>query len=202
MKPAINADAQAFAQNYLRAVTAALSELDRAKISRVIEILWEAYLHDQQIFFLGNGGSATAASHLVTDLAKGVLGHRGDTPVPPVRAISLTANQALLTAWANDVGYESIFVGQLRAYLLPHDVVVAISASGNSENVLRAVRFAREQDATIIGLAGLGGGALAPLADTCITIASNHYGVIEDIHLQIGHIISSYFRQRITEVSG
>lgn len=199
MKTAIHVDAETFAQGYLRSLTSALGELDLARVASTIEVLWKAYQHDRQIFFLGNGGSAATASHIVTDLTKGALGHRGDAPARPVRAISLTDNLALLSAWANDVGYDSVFLGQLRAYLHPNDLVVAISASGNSENVLRAVRFAREQGATTIGLTGLGGGALAGLSDISIVIDSNHYGVVEDAHLQIGHIIGYYFRQRIAE---
>lgn len=199
MKTATHVDAEAFAQSYLKSLTVALDQLDLGKVTSAIEILWKAYQHDRQIFFLGNGGSAATASHIVTDLTKGALGHRGDTPARPVRAISLTDNLALLSAWANDVGYDSVFLGQLRAYLHANDVVVAISASGNSENVLRAVRFAREQGATIIGLAGLGGGLLARQSDLCVVVDSNHYGVVEDAHLQIGHIIGYYFRQRIAE---
>jgi len=199
MKASINIDAETFAQGYVRALTASLQSVDLGKVTSIIEILWKAYENDRQIFFLGNGGSAASASHIVTDLTKGALGHRGDAPARPVRAISLTDNLALMSAWANDVGYDSVFLGQLRTYLRPEDVVVAISASGNSENVLRAIRFAREAGATTIGLAGFGGGKLAKLTNPCIVVDSNHYGVVEDVHMQLGHIICYYFRQRIQE---
>jgi D-sedoheptulose 7-phosphate isomerase len=193
----ISTDAEAFAQSYIRALTSALNSLDLGTIAKIVETIWDAYQSDRQIFIFGNGGSAASASHIVTDLAKGALGHRGDAPARPVRAISLTDNLALLSAWANDVGYDSVFLGQLRPYLRKDDVVIGISASGNSENVLRAVRYAREVGATTIALTGFGGGALAPLADVGVVVDSNHYGVVEDVHMQIGHVICYLFRERI-----
>ena len=192
-------DAEVFARNYVRSLTVALNGLDLSKVSQIVEAIWNAYQNDRQIFIFGNGGSAASASHIVTDLVKGALGHRGDAPARPVRAISLTDNLALLSAWANDVGYDSVFLGQLRPYLRDGDVVIGVSASGNSENVLRAIRYAREVGATTIALTGFGGGALAPLVDVGLVVDSNHYGVVEDVHMQIGHIICYFFRQRIQE---
>lgn len=190
-------DPQTFAQGYIRALTAALESLDLGTITKIIDVLWDAYQRDRQIFVFGNGGSAASASHIVTDLTKGTLGHKGDAPARPVRAISLTDNLALLSAWANDAGYDSVFLGQLRPYLRPHDVVIGISASGRSENVLRAIRYAREVGATTIAFTGFGGGALAPLVDLGIVVDSNHYGIVEDVHMQIGHLICYYFRERM-----
>jgi D-sedoheptulose 7-phosphate isomerase len=195
----VAAEAEVFIRDYIGSFTSALNSLDLETITQIVETLWDAYQNDQQIFFCGNGGSAASASHIVTDLTKGALGHRGDGLARPVRAFSLTDNLALVTAWANDVGYDSVFLGQLRPYLREGDVVVAISASGNSENVVRAVRYAREAGATTIALTGFGGGRLAKLADLSIVIDSNHYGVIEDLHLQIGHLICYFFRQLIEE---
>lgn len=196
MEP-IASDAEKFGRDYLVSLIAALRGLDLGKVTRIIETIWDAYQQDRQIFVFGNGGSAATASHFVTDLTKGALGHRGDAPARPVRAISLTDNLALLSAWANDVGYDSVFLGQLRPYLRSGDVVLGISASGNSENVVRAVRYAREIGAATIALTGFGGGVLAPLADLSVVVDSNHYGVVEDVHMQISHIICYYFRQRI-----
>lgn len=192
-------DPEIFAQNYIRSLTSALKGLDLDTVTKMIDTIWDAYQNDRQIFVFGNGGSAASASHIVTDLTKGALGHRGDAPARPVRAISLTDNLPLLSAWANDVGYDSVFLGQLRTYLRKDDVVIAISASGNSENVLRGVRYAREVGAATLALTGFGGGALAPLADLNLVVDSNHYGVIEDVHMQVGHLICYYFRQRIME---
>ncbi len=190
-------DVTIFARSYVRDLTAALADLDLERVSAIVDVLWRAYQNDRQIFLIGNGGSAASASHIATDLTKGALGHRGDAPARPVRAISLTDNLALFSAWANDVGYEDVFLGQLRTLVRPDDVVVAISASGNSPNVIRAVRFAREVGVTTISLTGFGGGALAPIADLGIVVDSNHYGVVEDVHMQVGHIICYFFRERI-----
>jgi len=195
----MSTDATVFVQSYIHDLTSALNNLDLGTITRIIETLWGAYQNDRQIFVFGNGGSAASASHIVTDLAKGALGHHGDAPARPVRAISLTDNLPLLSAWANDVGYDSVFLGQLRPYLRRDDVVIGISASGNSENILRAIRYAREVGATTIALTGFGGGALAPLADLSLVVDSNHYGIVEDVHMQIGHVICYLFRERILQ---
>ncbi len=196
---AMSLDAEIFAQGYLRALTSALSNLDLKNLGEIVEVLWRASQHDRQILVVGNGGSAATASHIVTDLTKGTLGHRGDAPARPIRAISLTDNLPLLSAWANDVGYDSVFLGQLRPYLRKDDVVIALSASGTSENVLRAARYAQEIGATVVALTGFGGGILAPLADHRVVVDSNHYGIVEDVHMQLGHIICYYFRQRIAD---
>src|SRR2546430_12462702 len=112
----VHDEAAAFAREYVNAVTKALNSVPTAAVADIVDVLWQAYDQDRQIFFLGNGGSAATASHVVTDLTKGALGHRGDAPARPVRAISLTDNVPLLTAWANDVGYASVFLGQLKTY--------------------------------------------------------------------------------------
>ena len=195
--PTGSADAEDFARGYVRAVTTALEGLNLATVARMVDLIWTAYQDDVQIFFVGNGGSAATCSHLATDLAKGALGLRGDAPVRPVQAQSLTDNMAVITAWANDVGFDHVFVGQLQTHLRRGDVVVALSASGNSPNILAAVRFARETGAKTVGLSGFGGGDLNALVDLGLVVNSNHYGVVEDVHLQIAHIISFCFRQRI-----
>src|SRR5579875_3974547 len=195
----VAAEAEVFIRDYIGSFTSALNSLDLETITQIVETLWDAYQNDQQIFFFGNGGSAASASHIVTDLTKGALGHRGDGLARPVRAFSLTDNLPLLSAWANDVGYDSVFLGQLRPYVRAGDGVLGISASGNSENVLRAIRYAREVGATTIGLTGFGGGKLATLVDLGIVVDSNHYGIVEDVHMQIGHVICYFFRQRILE---
>jgi D-sedoheptulose 7-phosphate isomerase len=189
-------------REYIEAVTTALNRLDPAEVSAVIEELWSAYQADRQIFILGNGGSASTSSHMATDLAKGTRGYRGDAPVRPVRALSLTDNTALISAWANDVGFEHVFLGQLQTHLRLGDAIVALSASGNSPNILAAIHFAREAGARTIGLTGFGGGALNGLVDRGIVVDSRDYGVVEDVHLQIGHMIAHCFRQRIAAGGG
>ena len=195
-------DSESLARGYIQGVTSALNRLNLATLTRLIDEIWAAYREDRQVFVFGNGGSAATSSHLATDLAKGALGHRGDAPARPIRVISLTDNVALITAWANDVGFEHVFLGQLRNYLRRDDVVIAISASGNSPNILAAMRFAREAGARTVGLTGFGGGALSGLADLSVVVESNDYGVVEDVHLQIGHIITHCIRQRIAAGGG
>jgi D-sedoheptulose 7-phosphate isomerase len=195
--PPTRGDVEEFAENYRRDLTLALSGVDLAKIAGIVETLWDAYQQDRQIFFCGNGGSAASASHIVTDLTKGALGHRGDAPARPVRALSLADNLPLISAWANDRGFDHVFVGQLGPLLRKDDVVVAMSVSGNSPNVVNAVQFAREVGATTIAFTGARGGALANLADHVVVVGSEHYGVVEDVHMQVGHVICYYFRERI-----
>jgi D-sedoheptulose 7-phosphate isomerase len=153
------------------------------------------------VFFLGNGGSAATASHFAVDLGKGtkVRGAR------PFRALSLTDNQAFLTAQANDEGYDSAFVGQLEGLLRPGDVVVGITASGNSQNLIDAFTFARAHGATTVGLLGFDGGRLLALSDVAVVVRTpkGEYGPVEDLHLVIDHIVTNYLcRWLAAEVAG
>jgi D-sedoheptulose 7-phosphate isomerase len=195
-------DAAVFTRDYFQQLTRALDGVDVRKVTAIVETLWDTYQNDRQIFFCGNGGSAANASHIVTDLTKGALGHRGDAPARPVRAVSLTDNLPLISAWANDVGFDQVFAGQLRPLLRQDDVVFAMSVSGNSPNVVEAVKYARRVGAKTIALAGFQGGAIAPLADLAIVVPSEHYGVVEDVHMHVGHTICYYFRQRIEQGLG
>lgn len=142
------------------------------------------------IFILGNGGSALTASHMAVDLAKGsqVAGF------PPLRVISLTDNVGLITAWANDKSYASVFVEQLKTLMKTGDTVIGISASGNSPNVIEAMDYAKRNGVTI-GLSGFGGGVLATLSDIKVVSSSRNYGVIEDFHMSLGHIISQFIKE-------
>jgi D-sedoheptulose 7-phosphate isomerase len=182
-----------FVSSYRKELANCFDELLPEKLKRVAEIFLRAQREGRRVFFLGNGGSASTASHMAMDFCKGtfVAGQ------PPLRAISLTDNVGLITAWANDANYESVFVGQLENLLEPQDVVVAISASGNSPNVLRAAEFARKRGAVTIGLVGFGGGQLKTLVDIDITVSSRNYGQVEDIHLCVNHILSQYIKEEI-----
>ena len=175
---------------YCEGLRRCLDELSPDKIECVAEALLAAQRKGRHIFFLGNGGSAATAAHMAVDLGKGsiVEGH------PRFRAISLADSVCLLTSWANDASYEAVFVEQLKNLLRPQDVVVAVSASGNSPNVLRAVEFARRHGAITIGLIGFGGGKLKELVDINITVSSRNYGQVEDIHLALNHILTQYLR--------
>jgi D-sedoheptulose 7-phosphate isomerase len=183
------------ALSYVDRLTTALGELPLDTLERFGETLYRAYRTDKQVFVLGNGGSASTASHMAADLAKNTIGpnmHR-------FRIMSLNDNTATLTALANDLGYENVFSEQLIHLIRPGDLLVVISGSGNSENVLRAMRLAREECAEVAALLGFGGGVAASLADFPIIVASDDYGIVEDIHLVVNHMLVEHFRLRLAD---
>ena len=171
---------------YLTEVASLLQSVSGRDLEAISARLWQAYCDGAQIFTCGNGGSAAAASHFLADLAKGV-----DLPAGcrRFRAISLVDNVPALTAYANDLGYENVFVEPLRNLVRPGDVLLAISGSGNSENVLRAMQAARDSGATSIGLTGRDGGKLKALADICLVVPAESMQQIEDAHLVILHAL-------------
>lgn len=175
---------------YLTGLTRALRSIPLDTIARIVEILEDARAEGRTVFLLGNGGSAATASHIACDLNK-TANHPG---APRLRALALTDNVPLITAWANDTHYHNIFVEQMQNFLMPGDVVVAISGSGRSPNVLDAVRRAREMGAVTIGLTGFDGGHLTGIADVCLVIPSDHMGQIEDTHLAVGHILAAVLK--------
>jgi D-sedoheptulose 7-phosphate isomerase len=181
---------QNFFKNYSDRLLASLNGLDLKNLDILVKALLKARREKRQIFIFGNGGSAATASHMVNDLAK----DRSDDDALRFRVISLTDNLPWITATANDFGYERIFENQLKNLLTPGDVVIAISSSGNSPNILRAVAYARERDALTFGIAGFGGGALKDAVSHCINIPSEkgEYGCMEDVTSILGHIISLY----------
>lgn len=176
---------------YLSRMQQVIAGLLVEELYRVGEVLLEARRRGAQVFTLGNGGSAANASHIACDLSKSCI--RDD--LPRFRAISLVDNVPLATAWANDTSYENIFAAQLENLLEPGDVVIAISGSGRSRNVLNAARLARERGAIVIGLTGFDGGLLKEIADPCIIVPSFCMEQIEDTHLIIGHMLSIFLRE-------
>jgi len=180
-------------ERYLQGLQDVLAEVDRPAVARAIDLVWEAYRGGRRVFILGNGGSAATASHMMCDLAKGCAVEGK----PPVKAMSLTDNAALLTALGNDVGYEHVFTEQLKVFMEPGDLVLAMSVSGNSPNVLEAVRYAREHGAVTAAFVGCGGGDLADLVDAHVTVASQNYGHVEDLHAILSHLVSQCLRARI-----
>lgn len=178
------------ASSYLQDLRACFLELSLDRLEDVLRILLRAQQDGRKVFILGNGGSASTASHMACDLGKGA-----SVPGKPrLRVISLADNPALLTAWANDASYEVIFEEQLQNLLESGDVVVGISASGNSPNVVRAIEYAKRRGATTIGFSGFGGGRLRELVDTDVTVSSRNYGQVEDLHLVLNHILSQSLR--------
>lgn len=154
-------------------------------IDKIIDVLRAARREGRHVFLLGNGGSAATASHLVNDLAKLTI----EPNVPRLRAIALTDNVALMTAWANDSAYEAIFAEQLDNFVSAGDVVIGFSTSGNSPNVVRALSLAKARGATTVAFTGRSGGALKAVAEICFMVPSESTQLIEDVHLAAGHCV-------------
>jgi phosphoheptose isomerase len=185
----------AYLERYVRETEAALQApyLFEA-LERIVPILLKARTDDRTIFFFGNGGSASTASHFVTDIAKVAGGTDPRGPGTRFRCLSLNDNVPGLTAWANDLDYSRVFAGPMRALAQPGDVAVAISGSGNSPNVLEGVRAARAMGLATIGLTGMGGGKLKDLVDVALVVPSNSMQHTEDLHLIVLHLLTAYLR--------
>lgn len=182
------------AGSYFGLLKHSLSAISARDVDRIAEILLEAYDHEGTVFIFGNGGSASSASHFACDLSKGTIqtGSR-----KRLRAVGLTDNLPILTAWANDAGYESVFAEQIRNLIQPDDIAFAISCSGNSPNVLKALEVARAAGASTVGLGGFDGGRMKFLCDFCLIIPSENMQIIEDLHLSITHCAFTLVRNRI-----
>jgi D-sedoheptulose 7-phosphate isomerase len=179
--------------DYLNGLRSCLDELGQQDVEGIADIIFDAYKKGKRVFIIGNGGSAATASHFACDLSKSTA----CAGRPRLKASSLTDNVAIISALANDIEYSSIFQEQLVDQLSAGDIVIGISASGNSPNILKAIEFARSQGAITIGLTGFGGGKLKGLADKSTVLVSRDYGQVEDTHLVLGHIITSLIRERI-----
>ncbi|MER3399651.1 MAG: phosphoheptose isomerase [Thermoflexus sp.] len=178
-------------EEYFDGVRRALEVLPRDVLLQVIAQVEAAAREGRMIFLCGNGGSAATASHFACDLAKGT--RRPGAPM--LRVVALTDNVPLLTAWANDTDYRHVFAEQLRPLVRPGDLLIAISGSGNSLNVLEAVRAAREAGAFTIGLTGFQGGRLREEVDLCLVVPSTCMEQIEDVHLILHHTITTVLRR-------
>lgn len=192
-------DPLTFSKSYLAHVRQISSRVNVESIAEFIGLLEKARLNGNTIFFAGNGGSAATASHFANDLAIGTR-----LTNQPFRAISLTDNVAIITAIANDIGYESIFSEQLRTLAFPNDMLVAISASGNSPNILRAVEFGNSIGMTTVGLTGFTGGKLKTIVRHALHVptAQGEYGPVEDLHMILDHLVGGYFQlKRLYETS-
>jgi len=189
-------NAATVARSYIGGLVASLQSIPPETIGRIVTILERAREEGRLILVLGNGGSAATASHLVVDLNK--TANRPGSP--RLRAVALTDNVPLLTAWANDARYDDVFVEQVENYAATGDVVIAISGAGRSPNVLAAVRRAREKGATTIGLTGFDGGLLKDLVHVSVIVESQVMGQVEDAHLAIGHMLAAALhRSDLTE---
>ena len=179
--------------DYIDGLENCLKALSEQAIIDVVETIFKAYQKDKQVIIMGNGGSASTASHFARDLR---IGSRAEGK-PRVRATSITDNMVMVTSLANDMDYSSVFKEQLVDQVNEGDVVIGISASGNSPNVLKAIEYAREKGAITIALTGFDGGKLKGLVDKAIIVSSWDYGQVEDVHLSLDHIITYAVKAKI-----
>jgi D-sedoheptulose 7-phosphate isomerase len=193
-----------FIEKFLNEFSAIGPQISASDIEEVIEILLEVWRKGRKVFIMGNGGSASTATHFACDLSKGtvVKGKRR------FRVISLTDNVPLITALTNDDGFNTIFVEQLRNLLEADDVVIAISVHGGSgqnkagvwsQNLLAAIQYAKENSAKTIGIAGFDGGAFKNLADACIVVPVQSTPYVESWHVALEHLICSCLKERIEQ---
>jgi D-sedoheptulose 7-phosphate isomerase len=180
-------------ERYLAEIEAAVKRIDRTAVRAVVDALYACWARGGTTYLIGNGGSAATASHMMNDLTKCTIVDGR----PRFRAMALTDNVPLMSAFANDQSYEDIFTEPLRAHLDGRDVVLALSGSGNSPNVLRAIAFAKEAGAMTIGMCGDTGGRLAKLADIAVLVPAARIGQQEDGHLILNHAISLALHERI-----
>jgi D-sedoheptulose 7-phosphate isomerase len=174
---------------YRGELTAALATIDLSRVEKLRELLVDARANGRTIFTCGNGGSASTASHFATDLLKGASYERDQR----FKVVALTDATSTISAYSNDVGYDIVYEEQLRNFLQPNDLVVAISGSGNSMNVIRALQFATSVGAHAIALTGRDGGELGKVATLHINVAEQHMGRIEDAHLAVCHMLAFSF---------
>jgi len=176
---------------YLAAVAAVIPLLPQEQIARVVEAIEDARRLGRKIMVFGNGGSSSTATHFASDLAKGAIS-RGKKRI---RAICLNDNTALLTAWANDTAYDQVFAEQLENLAELGDLVIAISGSGNSPNILSGIRKAKEKGARTIGFAAFDGGQLKDMVDIALVVPCHNMRQAEDLHLILEHVITACLSQ-------
>ncbi|MGH9664819.1 MAG: SIS domain-containing protein [Bryobacteraceae bacterium] len=178
-----------FPEQYRTQLVDTLSKVDMGKVGEAIDWFQDARNHGRHIFVCGNGGSASTASHFACDIVKGASFNRKRR----FRIMALTDSLQTLTAYSNDVSYDCVFLEQLKNFAEPGDLVMGISGSGNSPNVLRAIEYANSIGCKTLALTGRDGGKLGPLAQLNIQVAEPHMGRIEDAHMIVCHMIGYYF---------
>lgn len=185
------AHAGGYATSYFSQINAAAASVDSDKVDLAARILTKVYSSGGMVYSCGNGGSAAIANHLVCDHCKLV---QTDTDLSP-RVVSLSTTVEMITAIANDISYDEVFVYQLRTLAKPGDALITISSSGDSENIVRAAIWAKENGLPVISMTGFSGGRSADIADVNLHVTADNYGVIEDVHQSLMHILAQYVRQ-------
>ncbi len=180
----------------LTEVKNAIGAVPVAEMAKAINVIQAVYERDGRIYIFGNGGSMALATHWVSDFNKTVFSHNLEKHTRRFQAIRVPTTEEELSAWANDLGYDMVFAGPLQNYLREGDAIIAISSSGNSPNVIKAVELAKRNHVPVIGLSGFDGGKLNELADIKILVKTNKdkYEIVEGIHAVILHMIIKYFQ--------
>jgi D-sedoheptulose 7-phosphate isomerase len=181
-------------RQYFRELSELAPRLPYQSISNIVAVFLEAFAEQRIVYVFGNGGSAASASHLMCDINKGIS--EASTGIRP-KVMALTDNTSLITAWANDFGYERIFSEQLKTFIKPRDVAFAISTSGDSPNVLLALETAREYGAMTVGFGGCRGGQMKSLCDVCAIVPSDNVQLVEDLHQAMIHSIFIAVRESL-----
>jgi D-sedoheptulose 7-phosphate isomerase len=179
--------------DYLADTRATLDGLSVDQIHAVIEELHRAYRDGRQVLIIGNGGSAATATHLAVDLSKTVLGRPVNREAKRFRALSLSTDISTITAWGNDFTFDDVFAEQIEALGQPGDLLVVITGSGNSANIIAGVETAKRLGLRAIGFLGFDGGRVKDMVDTHILVESDHYGHVEDMHMVLAHLVTAYF---------
>jgi D-sedoheptulose 7-phosphate isomerase len=185
---------KSFSQNYINNIIDLLNKIDITIIEEIINTLEKIEKNKSKLYIIGNGGSSATASHMVNDLGVGLRRRN----LLNINVISLADNTSVVSALANDIGYDNIFYMQMKDILDPNDVIISISCSGNSPNILKATTYAKNVGCTIIGLTGFNGGALKEISDINfhVNVPTGNYGFVEDLHMILDHIIYSYYLQK------
>lgn len=191
--PDMSAGTAHYVRDYFHTLKALLDAVDEQEVTRVVDVLFDAFQENRRLILCGNGGSASTASHLVCDLSKNVYLDSGKA----FEVVALTDSPALISAWGNDTAFDNVFAGQARTWVREGDVLIAISGSGNSPNIVKVVEVAKEVGATTIGFCGYGGGKLAQMADIAVVVDKRNMQQVEDLHMIFGHVVFSALRDRI-----
>lgn len=185
-----NLDLTSFISGYIDEMQKGYESIDVAKLEKVVNVLDSAIKRNATIYTCGNGGSASIAEHFVCDFLKGAS---ADTSVQPI-VHSLSSNNSTITAVANDISYDDIFSYQLKRYAKEGDILLCVSSSGNSRNVIKALSTAKSKNIKTISLVGFVGGGAKDISDDCIHIPIKNYGIVEDVHHSLMHMLAQYIR--------
>jgi D-sedoheptulose 7-phosphate isomerase len=190
-------------RQYAASLKEIVQQLPFDDVTRISDTLFKAYAEDHAVFVFGNGGSAALASHVACDLGKGItpVPAEGDASARRLRIMSLTDNVPMISAWANDASYEDVFARQMENFIRPEDIAFGLSGSGNSPNILKALRLAREKRAVTVGFSGQGGEMIS-LLDYAAVVPSRHMQLVEDCQLIMMHMVFLNLRTRLGSSGG